>query len=112
MSQDARPLTESDNPHRVEVYIETGGGVDMEIVCDAPEGAPCRLWCDEGCESAGPDHGEIHELRDFGYCLRTEGWLDEPFDAYSGVRTELRSGPVLLEWEGDYYTWKYAGVKP
>lgn len=96
------------NPHRVEISIDRDGDIDATFCCDAAVGAPCRLWCDEGCESAGADHGTYHELSDQGMCGQTEGWFDDaPFESYSGEQAPLRSGRVLLHWEGDYYTWSY-----
>lgn len=96
----------SANPHRIEVLIETDGYIEARMVCDANAGAPCRLWCDHGCEYI---HGhEADELRDQGRCVQIEGWFDDVFDAYSGRTAPLRSGSVDFIWEGDYYTWRYA----
>ena len=101
----------SDRLHRIEVTIDTDGGIDAAIVCDAPEGASCRTWCDEGCEFGTSEHWENHTLRDQGYCTQVEGWFDDPFECYGGSTAPLRSGPVDLIWEGDYFTWRYADDK-
>lgn len=96
------------NPHRIEVTIEPRWGIRARLLCDAPVGAQCRLWCDKGCDSAGEDHADYHELSDTGYCIKTEAWFDdEPFELYHGDEHPLRSGPVELEWQGDTYTWAY-----
>lgn len=99
----------SENPHRVKVTLTQLYGVGVDIVCDAPEGASCRMWCDEGCEFGTLEHWENHTLRDQGYCTQTEGWFDEePLELYAGPATELRSGPIDLIWDGDCFTWRYA----
>lgn len=99
----------NNQPHRVKVTLTQLYGVGVEIVCDAPEGAPCRMWCDEGCEHATLEHTANHKLRDQGYCTKTEGWFDvEPLDLYVGPNTELRSAPVELIWDDGYYAWRYA----
>jgi len=100
----------NNQPHRVKVTISQINGIGMDMVCDAPEGAPCRMWCDEGCEFATPEHLANHRLRDQGYCTKTEGWFDEddPIDLYVGPPTELRSGPVEVIWDDDHYTWRYS----
>lgn len=96
------------NPHRIEVTIAPGGYVRAVMKCDAPVGAPCRLWCLHDCETAHDDHELYHHLVDQGCCVQIDGWFDDdPFDAYTGVEAPLRSGPVVLVWEGDYFTWRY-----
>lgn len=96
------------NPHHLDVTLDGCGNITAKLSCTAPVGAPCRLWCDEGCESAGQDHAEVHELRDQGYCCRTVGWFDDsPLERYDGGIEPLRSGPVILTWDGDTYNWSY-----
>lgn len=95
-------------PHRIDITLDASGNVTAKLSCSAPVGAPCRLWCDQGCESAGKDHAEVHELTDQGHCCRTEGWFDDsPFELYDGDEAPLRSGPVILTWDGDTYNWSY-----
>jgi hypothetical protein len=96
-------MSEATHPHQVQVII------DVQITCNAPEGAPCRLWCDVCEERTQPDHDQ-HEKRDQGYCVRTDGWFDDGSmipEQYSGGRHKVVSGPVELIWEGDYYSWRY-----
>jgi hypothetical protein len=105
-------MTESTtlSPHRVELEISNGGIVKGRMLCDAPEGAPCRMHCGI-CEDYWEDDHDTHEQHDQGYCLRVEGWWDDPtsvLDGYGGTTELIRSGPVMFEWDGDGYTWEYA----
>jgi len=101
------------NPHRIEVTDpESTFTSGVRIVCDAPVGAPCRLWCDETeCEEGASENHESHTLSDQGYCARTEGWFDDfPADCYDGdvlAFDALHSGPVILTWNGDWMVWSY-----
>ncbi len=96
------------NPHRIEVTIDRDGHVTGVMKCDAPHGAPCRLWCLHDCETADDEHEIHHQLVDQGRCIRTDGWFDEIFDTYSGEEAPLHSGPVDLIWESDFYSWRYS----
>lgn len=89
--------------HRIEIVDD-----DARIICDAPEGSACRVWCDEGCEYDTETHRTEHELMDTGECIIL-GWLaEDPLDAYVGHEAPTRSGPIRPIWEGDYYSWEYA----
>ena len=103
-----RPKHDYDSYHYVHFTIGPSGP-KAEITCTAPEGAPCRRWCNEGCETSTLHHGLNHEKVDQGFCVRTTGWFDEdPFELYSGEEAELLSGaPIKLSWEGEYFTWQF-----
>lgn len=96
------------NPHRIEVTIDRDGYITGRMICDAPHGADCRLWCVHDCTETTDEHLHEHHLEDQGRCIQTDGWFDEIFDAYSGDQAPLHSGPVNLHWHGDFYTWTYA----
>lgn len=83
--------------HHLTVTIDWGGTIRWSIICDATEGAYCRMWCDEGCEYGGPEHDE-HTLRDQGACGIVPFFDDGDLipEAYVGKETELRSGPVVI----------------
>jgi hypothetical protein len=96
--------------HAIEVKIRSGGVVEANIVCSAPEGANCRKACVNEC---GEYCGCSPELRvDGGECLQrlwiTEG--DPVLDLYDGPEAELRSGPIAVAWDRsiDGYVWRYA----
>lgn len=92
-------------PHSVTMTIEKGGGIRARFACDAAEGAPCRMECPDGCEVWPCEHG----LVDSGQCLELE-WLADDYlmELYDGKPHEPCSGPITIEWQGDYYTWRYA----
>jgi len=98
----------STNTHRLEV--EPAADWVGRMVCDAPEGAKCRMACDECDEYLSANHDE-HELHDQGYCLKVEGWFDDGVDnCYDGdvfALGRLHSGPVLITWNGDWMVWRY-----
>jgi hypothetical protein len=95
-------------PHHVAWTIDRHG-IRGVVTCHAPEGAFCRLVCDQDCEEWAPDHE--HELHDVGYCnvveFITNG--DSIEDAYIGPANEtLCSGFIVPQWQGDWYGWSYA----
>jgi hypothetical protein len=92
--------------HHVEWHLSRER-VDGNVRCFAPEGAFCRLTCDQGCEEWGPDHE--HPLTDSGCCNVVEFLVngDSIEDVYDGPSTLLRSGFIEPEWQGDHYTWHY-----
>lgn len=78
--------------------------------CDAPEGATCRLWCDEDHELH--DGTEECEKFDQGYCVHLEGWFDDAWaweECYDGPGTPDHDGEIALTFHGeDGVTWHYA----
>jgi len=89
--------------HRVQWHIDRYG-VRGSLVCDAPEGAECRMGCPSGCESWPCDH----QPEDQGEC-QILPWIDnsEVVDCYVGERAPVRDGPIVLEWTGEGYDWSY-----
>lgn len=88
------------------------GGLSTTFRCDAPEGADCRMWCDERCENWTEAH-ESHVLRDQGTCFTKEWWdIDQAaaLEGYVGSeRDSLVSGPInVLSACEDEFTWEYA----
>jgi len=97
------------NPHRVEIQEDADWVGTM--ICDAPEGAPCRKHCDI-CEDYLENDHDTHALTDQGYCIKIEGWFDhgveECYDGTDrGYLERLHSGPVLITWNGDWMVWRY-----
>ena len=98
--------------HFISVTLEASGDINVRFYCQEPYGASCRLWCEEGCVSTADEGHDTHRLVDQGYCTKITGWFDDdPFDAYSGRSTPLRSGAIEFAWEGEYYSWFYAGER-
>lgn len=108
--------------HRIEVEIDGSlpyglkGDITFKGVCDAGEGAPCRMWCDDPhCrEEAGENHGS-HTIVDQGECGVIETLNADPSfipEAYDGPRTQLRPGFIDLEQDIDGVTWRYAENTP
>jgi hypothetical protein len=99
--------------HFLEVVIERDY-IHTSVVCRAVEGAECRMWCNNGCETH-PTYGEDDEpvkedLFDQGTCLRTP-YLEMVAieEAYVGPDNEpLRSGEIDLVWQGDWYGWQFS----
>ena len=92
--------------HRVTWYHDQDVVVG-EVVCDEPEGAPCRLICEARCEQ-WVSEGHEHPLASSPCNLRE--WLMEvPLaENYAGKNgAPVRNGEVLIEWNGDFYTWRY-----
>jgi len=86
--------------------------VATEFKCTAENGAPCRIHCRclreetsrEVCECDQP------EMVDIGYCNPLEYLSDAPDECFRGERQTTRAGwcPIVLEWEGGYYSWDFA----
>lgn len=98
--------------------------LDSRIHCDADEHAICRTSCAEGCESWGSvsddgtfhqtSDGTFHAMQSHAYCNVTE-WInngDVLETYYDGPDAPVHDGPVLIDWNGDDYTWTYADVLP
>lgn len=108
------------NPHRLEVELsgrDLGYNIFYSAVCDAPEGAPCRMWCDHpDCqeESRAHDH-DSHALHDQGRCGAVESLNADPSmipELYSGEPTQLRPGPIDIAMDCDGATWTYSEPAP
>jgi len=114
--------------HRLEAVISGDprriftGEITFKGACDAEEGAPCRMWCnDPNCrEEAGIDHGS-HVLVDQGECGVIGTLNADPSmipELYRGPSGPVRSDFIELEQDFDGVTWRYledtagAGVPP
>lgn len=99
------------NHHFVEWAIEPEN-IRAHFICIATHGAACRMWCAEGCEERchGTDE-EPHRQEDQGGCgqipFLSESGEPNSASCYSGPETTVRSGPIVLTWEGDDYAWRY-----
>lgn len=102
---------------------------DARVQCDAPDGwcrrfciNGCEVWseCDGDCDDQDPmfthadpgvmhdDHG--HTLR-LGECNVTLFLEDDAFidESYLGDgNPEYHDGLIEVEWQGEYYGWRYA----
>lgn len=113
----------SNHPHRLEVEISGGypgglrGDITFKGVCDAGEGALCRMWCNNpDCrEEAGEDH-DSHTLVDQGECGVIETLNADPSmipELYEGPARPLRSDFIELTQDMDGVTWRYrADARP
>ncbi|MEO3931350.1 hypothetical protein WMO79_00860 [Micrococcaceae bacterium Sec7.4] len=109
--------------HRIEVEIDGSlpyglkGDITFKGVCDAGEGAACRMWCnDPGCrEEAGEDH-ESHVLVDQGECGVIGTLNADPSmipELYEGPTGPLRPDFIELDQDIDGVTWRYVeGTAP
>lgn len=104
--------------HRIEVRISGGfpgglrGDITFKCVCDAQNGAPCRMWCDmPDCrEEAQEGHGD-HVLTDQGECGVASSLNADPGfipELYDGPEAQLRSGFIELTQDIDGVTWSYS----
>lgn len=105
--------------HRIEVEISGGrshgllnGDITFKGVCDAGEGAPCRMWCnDPDCREEASENHDNHVLVDQGECGVIGSLNADPSyipEAYAGPKTLLRSDFIELEQDIDEVTWRYA----
>lgn len=100
--------------HRLTVTIENEGALRFSIECNAPEGAQCRLTCDDGCEEFTFE-GHVHPLVDSGECMPMV-YLDNAGESiqeyYDGPIAPLVDGIVSLRYHGgdQYVTWHYFGA--
>lgn len=91
--------------HFVTIEVDNGE-LSFKFRCAEEEGAPCRLWCDEGCEYADEAH-ESHKLVDQGECTPVV-WLENS----DGDKDEQMNGrfevelPAKFEWEGEDYSFR------
>lgn len=108
------------NPHRLEIELSGRGinaRIDYKAVCDAPVGAPCRMWCKHpDCQedTVSDDHAD-HALVDQGQCNLAESLNVDPGmipEVYEGETTQLRPGPITITPDCDGVTWTYSGPAP
>jgi hypothetical protein len=110
----------SPHVHRIEVEISGGrphgllnGDITFKGVCDAEEGAPCRMWCDRpDCREEAQDGHESHPLVDQGECGVISSLNADPSfipEVYDGPKTQLRSGCIELTQDIDGVAWHYCG---
>lgn len=77
------------------------------VTCHCSEGADCRMWCPQGCESWSLTDHE-HELVDYGTCMVVE-WLEASgvLECHLGKHAPV-DGFITPEYDGDGWTWTYA----
>lgn len=103
-------------PHSVAWSIRAQDmGVEPKFSCSAPEGAPCRKNCPEGCESFTLE-GHEHELVDAGECMLLP-WLDnigvsDTIGAYVGDPHAVSDGQVELNYVDEWVEWHYSDSPP
>lgn len=99
--------------HLLTVTLNADGDLVHKITCHAPEGALCRITCDDGCEEFEFE-GHEHLLIDSGECMPLvylENYDENVREMYDGdVRPLTADGPVTLNYHsGDYFvSWRYA----
>ena len=92
--------------HRIEVEMTTRWGVAVSFICDEPDDAPCKRYCDL-CNEDYCDHDKVYS-RDCGYLP----WLDDETSGaefYAGPnRKDFVSGEIEFVWEGgECMGWRY-----
>lgn len=85
------------------------------FACTADESAPCRVMCEEGCESWGEDHHDLtgHTMQPYPRCLFVE-WMDAlgqnnfflSDSAMTGSGRVLFEGAVEPNYD-DGYAWAF-----
>lgn len=109
--------------HKMHVTIDRFA-VQFEVTCDEPEGAECRLACDEACESWLIEHDEegafhrvsgwsddlplIHRMKDQGECNICLHFGSDPAlipELYAGDPLKIAEFEIKPEWNGDEYEW-------
>lgn len=117
--QGVRPSTD----HFIHVYFDDRGWLTVEWKCEADATADCRahcsaVECEDGCQdyeahrpSWLPNSDSITEEIYCGQMVYLEegGTFDE---LYNGPSTDVRSGPIELDWDGHGYRWHYLGDQP
>lgn len=100
--------------HAIKVTIREGGPLCAEFICNADDHAECHYYCpldscEEGCMFPAQHRPGYEHFKQCGMVT----WLEEGGtwdEQYEGPDAELRSGPIEMVWQGDYYTWRYAEV--
>lgn len=84
--------------------------------CDEPDGARCRLWCDEDHDVHDMEGPWDCEMFDQGYCLWLEGWFDDAWmweELYDGPGKPDHDGEIAFTFQGeDGVLWHYADETP
>jgi hypothetical protein len=103
--------------HRLVVEISAGyprglrDDITFKGVCDAIDGAPCRMWCnDPDCREEATDDHDNHVLVDQGECGVIGTLNADPSmipELYDGPETLLRSDFIELTQDIDGVTWHY-----
>lgn len=91
------------------VWVINDDSIEGVVQCNAVEGADCRMWCPDGCESWNLTDHE-HTLVDYGSCLFVE-WMDNASDGVLGAHRgshAVESGCIQIEWDDDAWTWSYS----
>lgn len=101
-------------PHHMTPTIETGR-IELKFTCTEDSEADCRTTCSGECESWNTKDGTTCEycgqpLRHGKDCNPIAFLHDdpEPLESYEGDSCTLAPGEVVFEWQGDYYTWRFA----
>ncbi len=100
--------------HTLSVTIDCDR-LSTRVVCHEPEGAECRLSCDnEGCEDGDTcvDADRECHLSDSGDC-QPSLYLNKDqtliLEWHEDVDEPLADGmPIVCTWDGDGYTWRGA----
>lgn len=98
-------------PHYIDWCLERRGWVRTKFVCRADEGATCRLECAEHCGAESYPCGtedDPHVLIDSGFCNVVQFLEEDPLDAYDGGPDMFSRSPIVVTWNGDYYSWHIA----
>jgi hypothetical protein len=100
--------------HTLTVTLD-GDHLRCRVVCHEPEGAGCRLSCDnDGCadDDICNDRGETCHLSDGGDCEPALYLNEDPcliLEWHEAVTEPLTDGmPIVCTWDGDGYTWRGA----
>lgn len=102
--------------HFIHIYLAEPFGLQVEWKCEADRDADCKSWCPAPeCEDGGcvdyerhREHWQRHDSEECGALV----WLEEGGtwdEMYEGPDADVHSGPIILSWEGDGYSWRYAG---
>ena len=100
--------------HFIHIYLSEPFGLEVEWKCEADATADCKTYCpapecqDEACVDY--DRHRQHWVPfDDGGCSALV-WLEEGGtwdEMYEGPDVDVHSGPIVLNWEGDGYSWRY-----
>lgn len=95
--------------HSIELVLDPDG-IRAEFICEVGAEGECHQTCAFGCEIWDAECMENHPRELIAYCnpieFMTNGENDW-YELYAGGETEPRSGPIIFEWQGDWYGWRY-----